>query len=110
MPRISNSLGAPAARRLVRRRLAGLFLVLGVFLAATAQADDEYRRTDVKTLAFRGGKVTIDNKFGDVVLRTQSGSNVSMKATVRASSSELGQQIRIVATEGTAGVTIRTVF
>ncbi|HET7711093.1 MAG TPA: hypothetical protein VFL80_04115, partial [Thermoanaerobaculia bacterium] len=59
-------------------------------------------------LAYRGGKVSVDHKFGKIVVRTHSGRTVLVKGAIRSSSPEFGRQIRVSATESGNGVTVKT--
>jgi hypothetical protein len=79
-------------------------------LPLRADSDDRYVNTINRTLPFRGGKVKIDHKFGAVVVRTQPGSNVVVKATIRSSDAELGKKIKVLTSSDGEGVTIETEY
>src|SRR5215212_4246566 len=88
-------------------------LLLAVVVPAHAENDDQESRYELKyskDLHYGGGRVTIDHRFGDLTVRTQSGSSVSVRATIRSSDPDLGKAIRIVASEEGGGVSIRTIF
>jgi hypothetical protein len=72
--------------------------------------DDRFELKFGKDLPFRGGRVSIDHGFGELVIRTHAGNDVQVRATIRSSDEEIGKQIRIVTSEGAGGVTVRTDF
>src|SRR5215212_9292324 len=79
--------------------------------AVTARADNNDNRFELKfsrTLTYHGGKITLDNKFGDVVVRTGGGSQFNVKATIRSSDPDFGQQIHIDVSDAAGGITVRT--
>ena len=80
-----------------------------LFAAAAFQARaDDYTEVINKKLTFRGGKVSIEHRFGKIEVRTHGGSSVDVKATVRASDSSIGRAISVTATEGAGGISIVT--
>lgn len=87
-----------------------LALAAIVFAASALAASDRYERTVSKTLTLHGGRVTVDHKFGAVKIHTTAGSEVNVRATIRASDADFGKQISVTATEGGGGVEIRTSY
>ncbi|MCU1245993.1 MAG: hypothetical protein JWN02_1903, partial [Acidobacteria bacterium] len=87
-----------------------IFLVIAAAATLRADSDDRYVTTINRTLPFRGGKVKIDHKFGAVVVRTQPGSNVVVKATIRSSDADLGKKIKVLTSSDADGVTIETEY
>ena len=81
-----------------------------VFAASALYAADRYERTISRTLTLHGGRVTVDHKFGAIKIHTTTGSEVNVRATVRASDADFGKQISLSATEGAGGVEIRTSY
>ena len=98
----------------VSRALLALLLLLFVTpLRAKHNHDDEENRFELnysRTLHYGGGRVSIDHRFGDLEVRTQSGSSVVVRATIRCSDPDLGKQIRINAVEEGGGVSVKTIF
>jgi hypothetical protein len=89
----------------------GRWLLLAL-LALPLAADDESRFQVQygRNFSYGGGRVKIDHGFGPLVIRTHSGADVQVRATIRASDEEFGKEIRIVAhTEG-SGVSVRTIY
>lgn len=104
MSRIHKTSGAGFSRR-------ALLVLCALLITGTARAEgDRYEVAFAKTLTFRGGKVTIENRFGSLTVRTEAGSKVSVRAKIRASSPEYGQRIRILTSETGDGVSVRTVY
>ena len=69
----------------MNRRISILLLAL----AFSAMARDEYKRTFDKTVAVRAGeRVSIEHKFGDVVIRTHAQSEVVIHVDIRAVGSD----------------------
>jgi hypothetical protein len=105
---------------LLRAMFALLFLLLvvpahaGGYRVTTSGSSDEdhYEQKFSKDLRVGsgGGRVTIDHRFGDLNVRTQSGNTVSVRATIRSSDPDIGKEIRIVATEEAGGVSVKTIF
>ncbi len=92
------------------KRINSWSAALLLFTAAVWAEESRYEVKFGKNLHFRGGRVTIDHRFGDVVITTEPGTQVSVRATIRASDPEFGQQIRILTDEGAEGVSIRTEY
>lgn len=63
-----------------------------------------------KELAYRGGTVSVDHRFGGVKIRGGGNGTVSVRAFIRASDPEFGKQIRIEAASNASGVAIATVY
>ncbi|HEY5611429.1 MAG TPA: hypothetical protein VIL97_09495, partial [Thermoanaerobaculia bacterium] len=95
--------------------LAAAFIL---FAWSGIEAGEQERATRevAKKLTFSGGRISIDNKFGSVTVRTQGGTTVDVKATLRANAStreraeEVLNRIRIVTADGASGVTIKTEY
>jgi hypothetical protein len=92
-----------------------LLALLLLFFVAPARAENEeedsrFELKYAKTLNLRGGRVTVDHRFGDLDIRTHGGSDVDVRATIRSSDADIGKQIRIVASEEGGNVSVRTVF
>lgn len=87
-------------------------LIILVLLAAPVvrAAEDRYEVQFGRTLNYRGGRVSVDHRFGPVTVRTEPGNNVTVRATIRASDPAFGQKIRITAVEEGNGVSVRTEF
>lgn len=66
-------------------------IVLGFALAASAMAREEYRRTFDKTVPVRAGeRISIEHRFGDVVIRTHAQLEVVIHADIRAAGADSG--------------------
>ncbi|MGZ4808938.1 MAG: hypothetical protein ACXV7D_06360, partial [Thermoanaerobaculia bacterium] len=89
----------------INRRHAAVIAI--ALVAVTAQAED-FSLTVRKKFTFRGGTVSLDNKFGNVVVTTQAGPEVDIRATIRSSDTAFGQQIKVNASEGAAGISVTT--
>lgn len=103
--------GRTTMSRIHNRILVALALVF--VLALPLRAEDDESRFEVKygkNFTFSGGQVSIDHGFGELTIRTHNSSQVQVRATIRSSDEEIGKEIRIVAGESAAGVTIRTEF
>src|SRR5436190_16549204 len=85
----------------------GLLLVSA---AAFADDQDRYENNLHANLTWKGGRVTIDHKFGHVDLRTNSGDAVTVRGIVRASDEELGKSIHLDVSNSSEGISIRTVY
>ena len=95
--------------RISRMRGAQTFLsALLLFIAPALFAADRYEHPIHAALTWRGGKVTIDHRFGKLDLHTTGGNEVNVRGTVRSSDPEFGRQIRFNVSESGGGVTIRT--
>lgn len=69
---------------------------------------ERYEHPIHASLTWRGGKVTIDHRFGRLELHTTSGNQVDVKGTVLSSDPEFGKQIHFNVSESGGGITIRT--
>ncbi|HET8799483.1 MAG TPA: hypothetical protein VFO89_17485, partial [Thermoanaerobaculia bacterium] len=83
--------------RNARLPLALLLIALCATPLLAAGDDDRFELKFGKDVPLRGGRVTIDHGFGDLTLRTGSGSDVQVRAVIRASDPDIGRQIRITA-------------
>src|SRR5216683_3008185 len=71
----------------MKRRIS--LLSLGLALALVASARDEFTRDFDKTVQVRtGAKIWIENKFGDVVVRSHAQQDVIIHAAIRVSASD----------------------
>lgn len=86
-----------------------MFLLVVALAAFGAAGDDRFQLKVGKDLAYRSGPVSIDHSFGSLDVRTHNGSTVQLRATIRSSDAAIGRQIQIATTEGTGGVSIRTI-
>src|SRR5690242_18972807 len=89
------------------------FIALVLFVLALpvfAEDDDRFELKFGKDLPFRGGRVTVDHGFGQLVVRTHTGNDVQVRATIRSSDEEIGKQIRIITSVEPGGVTICTEY
>ena len=95
-------------------RKAGAFAVAALMCAAMAFGEDEkdsrFELKFAKDLPYRGGKVSIDHKFGSVTIRLGESNEVDVRASIRSSDPEFGQQIRIETSSSGEGVRITTVY
>ena len=91
------------------RAILALMFVFAVTPLRAEDDDERFEQKFSKDLRYSGGRVTIDHRFGDLVVRTHGGSTVSVRATIRSSDEDLGRQIRIVTSEE-GGVSVKTVF
>src|SRR5206468_2053897 len=82
----------------------------GLLLAASALANDRYENSMHANVAYNGGRVTIDHRFGRVEVRTTRGDRVTARVTVRASDEEVGKQIHFTVLNSDNGVSIRTIY
>ncbi len=83
----------------------GLLLTTAVFAG-----EDRYENNLHANVTWKGGRVTIEHKFGHVDVRTNSGDAVTVRGTVRASDENLGKQIHLDVSSGSDGLSIRTVY
>src|SRR2546423_14250131 len=74
-----------------------------------ARADDRFEKTFSRTLTYRGGRVSIENRFGAMSVRTGNGNNVSVRAIIRSSDAEIGRSINVETSDGPGGITVKTV-
>lgn len=80
-------------------------------VSSNSTDDSRYEQKFSKDLHLSGnGRVTIDHRFGDLQVRTQSGNTVSVRATIRSSDPDIGSAIRIVAAEEAGGVSVKTIL
>lgn len=63
-----------------------------------------------KDLPYRGGKITVNHKFGSVNIRPGARDEVDVRAVIRSSDPEFGKKVRIDAASGPGGVTVTTVY
>jgi DUF4097 and DUF4098 domain-containing protein YvlB len=87
-----------------------LALVLALLAGAAFAADDRYESVVDRTVAYSGGRVSIEQRFGNVDIHTSRGNDVVVKGTIRSSSAEVGRRIRVDVTSGPSGVLVRTVI
>src|SRR5260370_4999559 len=86
-------------------------IALGLLVTTAAFADDNrYENTLHANVTWKGGRVTIEHKFGHVDVRTNSGDAVTVRGIVRASDEELGKLIHLEVSNGSHGVSIRRVY
>ncbi|HEV2720473.1 MAG TPA: hypothetical protein VG323_10685, partial [Thermoanaerobaculia bacterium] len=85
------------------------FAVAVALIAAVVHAEDRFDKTFSRSLTYRGGKVTVENHFGEIKIHTGHGNNVVLRATIRSSDSAVGRSINIEMTEQPGGILIKTV-
>src|SRR6266849_6702730 len=73
----------------------GLLLTTAVFAG-----EDRYENNLHANVTWKGGRVTIEHKFGHVDFRTNSGDAVTVRGTVRASDENLGKLIHLEVSNG----------
>src|SRR6476659_7812071 len=78
-------------------------------IAGCACAEDRFEKTFSRSMTYRGGRITVENRFGSLNVRTGHGNTVTVRATIRASDAELGRSINIETSEGAGGISIKTV-
>jgi len=90
---------------------------LGLAMAAGVSARDEYTRTVDRTVTVHAGeRVTIENKFGDVNVKTHASPDVVIHADVKASAGDserarkLAESIDIQIDPSSNGLSIRTKY
>src|SRR5439155_27286660 len=84
-------------------------IAVALFVTTAARAEDRFEKTFSRTLTYRGGRVTIENRFGALNVRAGSGNTVTVRATIRSSDAEIGRSINTETSDGGAGGTsIRT--
>ena len=87
------------------------WIAVGLLLTTAAFADEDRYENDLHAnVTWKGGRVTIEHKFGHVDLRTNSGDAVTVRGIVRASDEALGKLIHLDVSNGSDGVSIRTVY
>ncbi len=86
------------------------WMAVALLCAASAHAADTFEKTFSRTLPFSGGRVSIDHSFGRVEVRTTSGDDVTVRASIRASDAELGKQIQVIASKEPGGISVRTLY
>ena len=95
-------------------RRAGTLAAAALMCAAMAFGEDEkesrFELKFAKDLPYRGGKVSIDHKFGSVTIRQGESNEVGVRASIRSSDPEFGQQIRIETSSSGDGVRIATIY
>src|SRR5438128_7815016 len=77
-------------------------------ITISACAEDRFEKTFSRSLTYRGGRVTIENRFGALNVRAGSGNTVTVRATIRSSDAEIGRSINIE-TSDAGGISIKTV-
>jgi DUF4097 and DUF4098 domain-containing protein YvlB len=82
-----------------------------LFVAVAALAGQErFQQQYARDFPFRGGRVSVDHSFGAVIIDSDSGSEVHVRATIRASDPDFGRLILVDAEERGGGVAIRTQY
>lgn len=89
-------------------RISKTILAALLFVAPAVFAADHYEYPIRAALTWRGGKVTIDHRFGKLELHTVDSAEVNVQGIVRSSDPEFGKQIHFNVSESGGGVTIRT--
>src|SRR6478736_6806013 len=90
-----------------------LWAVLLTVLCTTAVLADEGDRFELsyaKNFNWKGGRVSVDHGFGDVIVDTENGNEVRVRAKIRASDPDFGRQIRVTAVESGNGISVRTEY
>ena len=83
-------------------------LLTCAFLAAPALYADRFERTFSRTQTYRGGRISIDHSMGPVTVHAGTGTEVHVRALIRASDSEIGKDINVIVSPSSAnGITIR---
>src|SRR5881396_2692603 len=92
-------------------RIRNLFVAAAIVCAAiTANAEERFERTFSRTLTYHGGRIEVDHSFGSIKLRGAAGSQVSVRAEIRASDSDFGREIKVTVSEVGNGIVIRTEY
>src|SRR5436305_4469232 len=79
-------------------------------IAGAARAEDRFEKTCSRTIPYHGGRVTVENSFGSLNVRTGSANSVTVRATIRSSDAEIGRGINIdIGVTEKGGITVRTV-
>lgn len=89
-------------------RISKTVLAVLLFIAPMVFAADRYEHPIRAALTWRGGKVTIDHRFGKLELHTVDSAEVNVQGIVRSSDEEFGQKIHFNVSESGDGITIRT--
>ncbi|MBV8071365.1 MAG: hypothetical protein JO270_15760 [Acidobacteriaceae bacterium] len=91
------------------------WMILGVLLASTAFARDEYVRTFDKTLTLQPGqRVFVEHKFGDVIVRTHPQAEIVIHAVIHVSAADANQaksyadRVEILVEPSSSEISIRT--
>src|SRR5437667_313108 len=85
-------------------------IAVALFTITAARAEDRFEKTFSRTLTYRGGRVTIENRFGALNVRAGGGNTLTVRATIRSSDAEIGRSIKIETSDGGAGgISIKTV-
>src|ERR1700737_1773288 len=79
-------------------------------VALTASHAQAYEQSIDRTMTFRGGRVTIDHRFGSVEVHTTGGNQVIVHAVVHASDPDFLRQIEVITDASDGGVSIRTSY
>jgi hypothetical protein len=80
------------------------------FAAMALHADDRFDKTFSRTVAYHGGGVTIDHRYGSVRVRAVHDNEVSVRAVIRASDADYGKQINVTVSESGSGVEVKTSY
>jgi hypothetical protein len=88
-------------------RISSIILAALIITGPVAYAE-RFEKPIHASLAWRGGKVTIDHRFGKLDLHTTSGNQVNVQGVVKCSDPDIGREIHFNVSEGGGGVTIRT--
>ncbi|HSP14306.1 MAG TPA: DUF4097 family beta strand repeat-containing protein [Thermoanaerobaculia bacterium] len=84
--------------------------LLAALCSTVLYGEDRFEKSFSRTLTYRGGKVSVEHSFGGVTIDTQSGSEVSVRATIRSSDPEFGKQIQIIAVQEGSDIRVRTEY
>lgn len=97
----------------INRTTAAFFaaaLLHAALVSGEDRDDSRFELRVAKELAYRGGKISVDHRFGGVTIRGGGNGTVSVRAFIRSSDPEFGKQIRVEATSTPSGVTIATIY
>ena len=61
----------------------GAIVVALLFTTIAASAADRFERFETRSLTFKGGRVSLDHSFGDITLRTRTGSQLTFMQKYR---------------------------
>src|SRR5438046_8914247 len=84
-------------------------IAVALFTISAARAEDRFEKTFSRTLTYRGGRVTIENRFGALNGRAGGGNTVTVRATIRSSDAEIGRGINIETSDGPGGIAAKTI-